>query len=160
MAANNDSRSLASTKRLDNEAAELVADPISCVAFMREPWCDAPSDRVPEMWSFHVRNQYTLVFEFPRDYPFSGPYIGIRIIGDHVTPVKQYLQTTTSVEMNVLMPKPGYEEAHARERRSRARSDRRCTRGCRSSRRSSGSRGIAAWTLTSRWRRSFVRPMR
>ena len=114
MAANSDPRSLASTKRLDNEAAELIADPITCVAFTREPWPGAPSDRVPELWAFHVRNQYTLVFEFPRDYPFSGPYIGIRIIGDHVTPVKRYLQTATSVEMNVLTPKPGYEEAHAR----------------------------------------------
>ena len=114
MAANSDPRSLALTKRLDNEAAELVADPITCVAFTREPWPGAPSDRVPELWSFHVRNQYTLVFEFPRDYPFSRPYIGVRTIDDHIMPVRQYLHKATSVAIDMITAKPGYEEAHER----------------------------------------------
>ena len=114
MAANNGGRSLAPTRRLDTEASELLTDPIENVAFVREPWSGAPSDRALERWAFHVRDQYTLVFEFPSDYPFSGPYILIRILGDALTPVKRYLHAVTSLKADPLKPRFGYEDAHAR----------------------------------------------
>ena len=114
MTANSGGRSLAPTKRLDTEASELFTDPIENVAFVREPWSGAPSDRALERWAFHVRDQYTLVFEFPSDYPFSAPYIFIRILGDALTPVKRYLHAATSLKEDPLKPKFGYEDAHAR----------------------------------------------
>ena len=49
------------TKRLAKEALDIENNPIDNVVLVREPWDDAPSDRVPERWSLHVRGQYALL---------------------------------------------------------------------------------------------------
>ena len=66
-------------KRLAKEAANLVKDPIDNVAFVQEPWPDAPSDFHNERWHFHVRGQYEIVVEFPKEYPFKPPEYKIRV---------------------------------------------------------------------------------
>ena len=68
-------------KRLAKEAAWLVEKPIDNVAFVQEPWPDAPSDFHNERWHFHVfhvRGQYEIVVEFPKEYPFKPPEYKIR----------------------------------------------------------------------------------
>lgn len=66
-------------KRLAKEASDYEKDPIDNVVLVREPWPDAPGDRVPERWSFHVRGQYEIVVELPNEYPFKPPDYKIRI---------------------------------------------------------------------------------
>ena len=86
-------------KRLAKEAADLIKRPIDDVAFVQEPWPDAPSDFHDERWHFHVfnaRGQYEIVVEFPKAYPFKPPEYKIRVndLWDDgkLVSVKRYLQ--------------------------------------------------------------------
>jgi hypothetical protein len=75
-------RTASVVKRLAKEAALLVEKPIDNVVFVQEPWPDAPSDFHNERWHFHVRGQYEIVVEFPKEYPFKPPEYKIRV--DHL----------------------------------------------------------------------------
>ena len=104
-------------KRLAREAWVMNTDPIEGVKLQVtvEEWKNAPPDMHFERLVVVVDGLYTVVAEFPIDYPFKPPYLKVRIEGGVLMDLKKYLTYATS-NLDKSGPMPGHEAAYAHVR--------------------------------------------
>ena len=83
----------ASFKRINRELQLFQKDPPDGCNIEMLDWNNLPCDKekIPFQWLIDVRGMYEIVVLFPTDYPFKAPYYMIRVRGNVLMSLKQYL---------------------------------------------------------------------